>query len=178
MSSRNLYFNPRSRMGSDLPSCLKNIILFNFNPRSRMGSDPSSKPLVIAKGISIHAPAWGATEDTCSAVPRGKISIHAPAWGATFVRPSSFRSFIFQSTLPHGERRHSAPLGTKAYQFQSTLPHGERPKTIDSSGSNGNFNPRSRMGSDCAMKMIPFHRIWEVLFREPCFTGCCHLTEF
>ena len=40
------------------------------------------------------------------------------------------------------------------------------------------FNPRSRMGSDCAMKMIPFHRIWEVLFREPCFTGCCHLTEF
>ena len=40
-----------------------------------------------------------------------------------------------------------------------------------------NFNPRSREGSDCAMKMIPFHRIWEVLFREPCFTGCCHLTE-
>lgn len=27
------------------------------------------------------------------------------------------------------------------------------------------------------MKMIPFHRIWEVLFREPRFTGCCRRTD-
>ena len=33
------------------------------------------------------------------------------------------------------------------------------------------------MGSDCAMKMIPFHRIWEVLFREPRFSDCCHRTD-
>ena len=26
------------------------------------------------------------------------------------------------------------------------------------------------------MKIIPFHRVWEVLFREPCFMACCHQT--
>ena len=35
--------------------------------------------------ISIHAPAWGATDDKRIIVPRVRISIHAPAWGATTI---------------------------------------------------------------------------------------------
>ena len=34
--------------------------------------------------ISIHAPAWGATECVDVTYEAEKISIHAPAWGATF----------------------------------------------------------------------------------------------
>ena len=33
--------------------------------------------------ISIHAPAWGATEKIQKAGGDVEISIHAPAWGAT-----------------------------------------------------------------------------------------------
>ena len=33
--------------------------------------------------VSIHAPAWGATEDGLKAARDVLVSIHAPAWGAT-----------------------------------------------------------------------------------------------
>ncbi len=55
-------FNPRTRMGCD---CKINYPTYkgkNFNPRTRMGCDYDrvyqSK---VFTGISIHAPAWGAT---------------------------------------------------------------------------------------------------------------------
>ncbi len=35
------------------------------------------------KHVSIHAPAWGATQPIWPALPHGLVSIHAPAWGAT-----------------------------------------------------------------------------------------------
>ena len=55
------------------------------------------------------------------------ISIHAPAWGAT----------------------HSLSyLPVALYVFQSTLPHGERPGRTPWNNQWDNFNPRSRMGSD------------------------------
>ena len=33
--------------------------------------------------VSIHAPAWGATELQSLLAPEVSVSIHAPAWGAT-----------------------------------------------------------------------------------------------
>ena len=56
-----------------------------------------------------------------------RISIHAPAWGATWRRLSrQTRTFLFQSTLPHGERLIAMGWTEQDFQFQSTLPHGER----------------------------------------------------
>ena len=78
----------------------------NFNPRSRMGSDMrlDYDPLCHI-GISIHAPAWGATILHINLVNKSQISIHAPAWGATIKSASlTERKVLFQSTLPHGER--------------------------------------------------------------------------
>ena len=78
-------FNPRSRMGSDLAIAWSRFAIRCFNPRSRMGSDAAAmgKDLLQAV-VSIHAPAWGATEDS-----------HLLG-----------RIVMFQSTLPHGERLH------------------------------------------------------------------------
>ena len=99
-----------------------------FNPRSRMGSDGVARGVFrIDMDISIHAPAWGATSGLRtrpvptqvfqSTLPHGErqipahpsppgllISIHAPAWGAT--PRCRCRGIVlgFQSTLPHGER--------------------------------------------------------------------------
>ena len=88
--------------------------LNDFNPRSREGSDSGYSSCDFYNGISIHAPARGAT--TASAIWSicCKISIHAPARGATSIlskihpmfltishNASSFSSFPFHSFLPH-----------------------------------------------------------------------------
>ena len=36
-----------------------------------------------AGAVSIHAPAWGATDMISCTALMGEVSIHAPAWGAT-----------------------------------------------------------------------------------------------
>jgi len=82
-----------------------------FNPRARVGRDLLDGVCANTHaGVSIHAPAWGATQHGLSKVgtlkafqstrPRGarrtatqsgqdlvEVSIHAPAWGATDTIP-------------------------------------------------------------------------------------------
>ena len=55
-----------------------------FNPRSREGSDPTPTALLsLGFQISIHAPAKGATGSYPVELTIELISIHAPAKGAT-----------------------------------------------------------------------------------------------
>ena len=54
-----------------------------FNPRARVGRDPSEFTSFVLSAISIHAPAWGATNIRPRQCTHTIISIHAPAWGAT-----------------------------------------------------------------------------------------------
>ena len=77
------------------------------------------------------------------------ISIHAPAWGATRpqVRPTVLRDFNPRSRM--GSDDHAVALRGGDVLFQSTLPHGERRDLVPSIVAlRENFNPRSRMGSD------------------------------
>ena len=48
-----------------------------------MGCDSSKNAFTAKVGVSIHAPAWGATLGSCSNNIDINVSIHAPAWGAT-----------------------------------------------------------------------------------------------
>ena len=103
----------------------------NFNPRSREGSDAINLDIELDIDISIHAPARGATQVrtprhrwTTDYNPRSRegsdsfhlssrshtaISIHAPARGATRVRLALTLLWVFQSTLPRGERQQFLP---------------------------------------------------------------------
>ena len=106
------------------------------------------------------------------------VSIHAPAWGATWARTLMMAvPLLFQSTLPHGERRagrHRHPGRNNSFNprsrmgsdrvtvaiilagamFQSTLPHGERLRASMMVWYTwSSFNPRSRMGSDSAWRV-------------------------
>ena len=54
-----------------------------FNPRSRGGSDYTDGKVSPVSDISIHAPAEGATERFMLYSAEEDISIHAPAEGAT-----------------------------------------------------------------------------------------------
>ena len=59
------------------------------------------------------------------------VSIHAPTWGATNLTYIYVNGDKFQSTLPHGERLLSPDPWEMDVEFQSTLPHGERPVSAD-----------------------------------------------
>ena len=64
-------------------------------------------------GVSIHAPAWGATKLTPQWRRSHNVSIHAPAWGATslpFFKIALI--FVFQFTRPRGARRRAAAAST------------------------------------------------------------------
>ncbi|ABC78611.1 hypothetical cytosolic protein [Syntrophus aciditrophicus SB] len=54
-------FNPRPRMGGDMAIRSDPSVLSCFNPRPRMGGDEYLGYSNLLSGVSIHAPAWGAT---------------------------------------------------------------------------------------------------------------------
>ena len=78
-------FNPRTRVGCDPQPWKVGLQVTSFNPRTRVGCDQTfPDPLcTIEEGVSIHAPAWGATDWREHWTEREIVSIHAPAWGAT-----------------------------------------------------------------------------------------------
>ena len=146
---RTIYFNPRSREGSDesqyhyastsspfqstLPRrerlcCLDAIIqLQDFNPRSREGSD-CTKLLSSKIWLNFNPRSREGSDDMTGYLDaEGTISIHAPAKGATATTLLRLPEWKFQSTLPRRERLmwlDISVVGTIV--FQSTLPRRER----------------------------------------------------
>ena len=127
-TDKSTYFNPRSREGSDLIFLSTAFAVLPFQstlPRGERlerylltrygylisihaparGATSTSRVITKANDISIHAPARGATTNTTSYGATSEISIHAPARGATTYTSANDNSYIFQSTLPRGERR-------------------------------------------------------------------------
>ena len=98
-------FNPRPRVGGDVQGVLERHSMQGFNPGPRVGGDGSPQQAGGLPGVSIHAPAWGATLSdegqghgaNCfnprprvggdspwqTRCPNPQVSIHAPVWGAT-----------------------------------------------------------------------------------------------
>ena len=109
----------------------------------------AAKALYAAFCVSIHAPAWGAT---CSAVrppPPYVFQFTLPRGERHVNRDVIFRVYMFQFTLPRGERPRVDSLTLRARGFQFTLPRGERQAPSDPSyPESRSFNSRSRVGSD------------------------------
>ena len=79
--------------GERLPPQQSTTTIGSFNPRSRAGSDRMAEERSsVLPGVSIHAPARGATQKSTKA-------------GLLYI--------VFQSTLPRGERPSSLPRSTK-----------------------------------------------------------------
>ncbi len=98
-------FNPRPRTGSD---CLLKSSLSSqsrFNPRPRTGSDSCN---IFMAGLRYRfkpRPRTGSDFGLFRIFDKDGVSIHAPARGATPLRPRTRIREWFQSTPPHGERR-------------------------------------------------------------------------
>ena len=128
--------------------------------------------------VSIHAPTWGATKLDEYMLRSYYVSIHAPTWGATQRTAEMMYRIEFQSTLPRGERLdlqrfvnhdervsiHAPTWGatTKAMLHSVELFVSIHAPTWGATWrcwtipiSSTCFNPRSHVGSDFAISLIP-----------------------
>ncbi len=91
--------------GERQPSHPLLVFLSGFNPRSRVGSDPCGFAGVKVRPAFQSTLPRGERPLVCGSAADLHISIHAPAWGATETLIADDRAFMmFQSTLPRGER--------------------------------------------------------------------------
>ena len=114
--------------------------VLSFNPRARVGRDTVCGNIKSIVKVSIHAPAWGATQYLPRITVDRIVSIHAPAWGATL-------SVITGVKLVHGFNPR-ARVGRDLTGYQRIAGYG-------------GFNPRARVGRDefadiCKDKQIKF----------------------
>ena len=166
-------FNPRTRVGCDRISRYTDRRRTGFNPRTRVGCDlgremlhppealfQSTHPRGVRRGtllrprtggrVSIHAPAWGATDADAGDLRAGAVSIHAPAWGATrgADKPEapqlvSIHAPAWGATSCQKQYRDSClPVSIHAPAWGATI---ARPTSCPMSRS---FNPRTRVGCD------------------------------
>ena len=84
-----------------------------------------------------------------------RVSIHAPAWGATPSWLSSRPGWPCFNPRPRmGGDPPSQRCNSTMTMFQSTPPHGGRRHPTTESWSASSFNPRPRMGGDRSSVML------------------------
>ena len=115
-----------------------------------MGSDQvpahASPPGLL---ISIHAPAWGATRlDHCTNRQPRHFNPRSRMGSDPSHRRQRSRLHHFNPRSRMGSDQNTSHSLSVIWLFQSTLPHGERPCPSSRWGRSCYFNPRSRMGSD------------------------------
>ena len=92
-----------------------------------MGGDTCILYVDTEQGVSIHAPAWGATKVSEIFTVIKVFQSTPPHGGRLTFRRETVGDSMFQSTPPHGGRPHQGLFKTDRRMFQSTPPHGGRP---------------------------------------------------
>ncbi len=119
-----------------------------FNSRTRMGCDVSGSVTGSPVAVSIHAPAWGATENRTLTSRTCMVSIHAPAWGATVMPGDSFKVKTVSIHAPAWGATVRGGVTSFHNWFQFTHPHGVRQEPHCPRAWLPRFNSRTRMGCD------------------------------
>ena len=98
-------FNPRTRVGCDIVLFDTTIPHTGFNPRTRVGcDDPFVKDFTGRSWFQSTHPRGVRPFKTSSLLNLEQVSIHAPAWGATQDNHCQSAYERFQSTHPRGVR--------------------------------------------------------------------------
>ena len=123
----NACFNPRARVGRDCISRLRFDINPRFNPRARVGRDIQRGCFCRSLIVSIHAPAWGATESWPQVYwHRNRFNPRARVGRDKQIGLEPCLFVLFQSTRPRGARLKITKRKYKKSLFQSTRPRGAR----------------------------------------------------
>ena len=157
IAKRRAGFNPRTRMGCDFipmdkvyttakfqsthPHGVRHravrprLCLLCFNPRTRMGCDESSSNCFIKSVIvSIHAPAWGATNETC-------------------IQTTLSNCFNPRTRMGCDDLSQSPHCATKSFNPRTRM--GCDGATRQNKEVDRGFNPRTRMGCDPVHIQMP-----------------------
>ena len=166
-------FNPRAREGRDVTAAVLRQSCCRFNPRAREGRDlphldqldesdvfqstrpRGARPAAGAAGradhgVSIHAPARGATPDaqpppaaSCRFNPRAREGRDLPHLDQLD------ESDVFQSTRPRGARPAAGAAGRADHGVSIHAPaRGATPDAQPPPAASCRFNPRAREGRD------------------------------
>ena len=119
-------FNSRAREGRDRSTPTLSCAMVRFNSRAREGRDQVRQQEVSGAGVSIHAPARGATLKPREAEYNG----------------------MFQFTRPRGARPFRRASGSRSTKFQFTRPRGARRRMRRTCSISTGFNSRAREGRD------------------------------
>ena len=130
-----------------------------FNPRARMGRDHRGHRAQRHERVSIHAPAWGATELDHQLKNKWGVSIHAPAWGATYIRGVWANGRLFQSTRPHGARQLQRLPVSRSQRFNPRARMGRDKSVSMMCLAVQRFNPRARMGRDLTSCIYTYKKV-------------------
>ena len=137
-------------MGGDVPGPL----LLQRWPRFQSTPPHGGRRIIALKikalrQVSIHAPAWGATNGDVVWIPDLEVSIHAPAWGATLL-PATFRASPFGFNPRPRMGGDLARCGQAAIRIVSihAPAWGATFALLHESETEASFNPRPRMGGD------------------------------
>ena len=150
------YFNPRTHMGCDCPHHFASISIRGISIHApTWGATVYGFQAKLTITISIHAPTWGATDAVRVVVVRAIISIHAPTWGATFL-------LLFRS-CNEGISIHAPTWGATSRPLQGSVAWWD-------------FNPRTHMGCDGYHHMPCFHLL--VHFNPRTHMGCDSLPDY
>ena len=118
--------------------------------------------------VSIHAPAWGATSAASLASKGLYVSIHAPAWGATFAAgPSGLSPYCFNPRARVGRDRFMVLfLVLPVLSFNPRARVGRDRLFGVSRQTVSSFNPRARVGRDVPL-LIANCIIYDVSIHAP-----------
>ena len=123
-------------------------------------------------GVSIRAPARGATILMTPVYTLILVSIRAPARGATLLQYLECAFNGFQFALPRGERRRRRDAVRHDWRFQFALPRGERQPPFRGTLVIARFNSRSREGSDAPFGFV--EQLARVSIRAPARGATAH----
>ena len=120
-------FNPRARVGRDSMCLTLSPPEFKFQSTRPRGARPPMERMMPWESEFQSTRPRGARHAGADArAGGGRVSIHAPAWGATQSSTGLRCSVEFQSTRPRGARRAGFMRMVADAQFQSTRPRGAR----------------------------------------------------
>ena len=144
-------FNSRAREGRDRARSAFRLPVMLFQFTRPRGARLYPGGVLVQGGVSIHAPARGATDGQPGRVEKIDVSIHAPARGATDGRG---RALDGPGVSIHAPARGATPrreeTGTSLTSFNSRAREGRDPACQQRALVEQSFNSRAREGRDRA----------------------------
>ena len=147
-----LYFNPRTREGCDVASCVIAPSRGNFNPRTREGCDRTRpfRPEPCRAFQSTHPRGVRLCDGHLRVVDRKFQSTH-PRGVRQRLTALLCNNLYFNPRTREGCDLLASASALRLPRFQSTHPRGVRPAPPRLPLSGHNFNPRTREGCDHAV---------------------------